>query len=364
MELLILDKNLNLKNVLTNWEYFSFSQKLNARGEFELSINANLPQADELYVGQLLYLSPTACGYITRKEVVSEGGMSDEVINISGIELKDLISSRITAPPEGQEAYVYEKVKSEEIVYDLIEKLIINPKDARKRIPIFRLNDAQGIGTKQDFSTRFKPLDTQIYELLLSDQLGLRCSVNLNQKIAALSVYQGIDRTIEQTKNASAIFSLNMGTLEKAIKTQDISSYKSVGIIGGQGGGTERTIIEIPENNDLSGFDRWEIFIDLRDAKTEDEMTSRGNSVLAEYDKVYAIDGSARDINKFTFALGDTVTIQDNNNNYQNVQVTGITRDFDQDHQEKQSLIFGKAPVTIAQAINRRLSGLNNILTN
>ena len=64
------------------------------------------------------------------------------------------------------------------------------------------------------------------------------------------------------------------------------------------------------------------------------------------------------------FALGDTVTIQDNTENYQNVQVTGITRTFDASHMEKRSLMFGKAPATIAQAMNRRLTGLNNILTN
>jgi len=363
MEILVLDQSLKLKNVLSAWENFSYSQKLNTKGSFSLSINANLPQAENIYVGQLIYLSPTMCGYITRKEVVSQGDMANEVVHISGIELKDVIGSRITFPPEGKEAFTYEKMKADEIVMDLLDKLIVNPKDERKKIPIFMLSDAFGVGSEQDFSTRLKALDSQVFELLLIDNLGLKCITDLNRKLVKLSVYKGADRTIDQKINPPAVFSLNMGTLEKSVKTMDETAYKSVGIIGGEGEGLNRKIVEVPSDNELSGFNRWETFIDLSDAKTDDELISRGKSVLSEYDKVYSIDGSVRDFDKFVFANGDYVTIQDNQNNYQNVQVTGITRSFDQQHLEKQSLVFGKAPVTIAQAVNRRLSGLNNILT-
>ncbi len=363
MELLILDQSLGLKQVLSAWEHFSFTQRFNARGEFSLVINANLSQAKNLAVGQLLYLSPTCCGYITRKETVSQADTANEVVNISGITLKDVIASRITAPPEGMEAYTYTKKPSDVIVMDLLDKLLVNPSDTRKRIPIFQLGRVQGIGTEQDYSTRFKPLDTQVYELLAGDNLGLQCTVDLDQSLATLSVYQGINRTIEQTDISPVVFSLNMGTLEKAVNTEDITAYKTVGFAGGAGEGTERTIEEIPKSNTLSGFNRWETFIDLSDAKTDDELLSRGKSALAEYDKIYSIDGQVKDADKFAFTLGDMVTIQDNQNNYQNVQVTGISRTFDSSHMERRSLVFGKAPVTIAQAMNRRLSGLNNILT-
>lgn len=222
----------------------------------------------------------------------------------------------------------------------------------------------QGFGTKQDYSTRLKPLDTQVYELLSGDRLGLKCTVNLvDLPIATFSVYKGVNRTIEQTDVSPVVFSLNMGTLETAVMTQDHAAYKTVGIVGGAGEGVERMIKEIPKENTFSGFDRWETFINLSDAKTEDELISRGKSALAEYDRIYSIEGQAKDAEKFAFTLGDTVTIQDNQNNYQNVQVTGLTRTFDSSHMEKQSLVFGRAPITIAQAINRRLTGLNNILT-
>lgn len=363
MELLILDQTLGLKQVLSAWERFSFTQKLNARGEFSLTINANLPQAENLSVGQLLYLSPTMSGYITRKETISQADVANEVINLSGISLKDMIASRITEPPEGEEAFTYEKQPTDTIVMDLINQLLVSPEDERKRIAIFELGEIFGVGTEQDFSTRLKPLDAQVYELLAVDNLGLRCSTDLNRKKATFSVIKGADRTIDQTRNAPAIFSLNMGTLEKAVMTQDITSYKTVGIAGGAGEGLERTIKEIPEDNTLSGFSRWETFIDLSDAKTDDELVSRGQTALTEFDKVYAIDGQTRDADRFIFSLGDTVTIQDNQKNYQNVQVTGITRTFDASHIEKRSLVFGKAPASIAQAMNRRLNGLNNILT-
>ena len=364
MELLILDQKLELKQVLSAWEHFSFTQRLNARGEFTLAMNANLPQAEALSVGRLLYLSPAMCGYITRKEVISQTDQANELIKVSGIALKDIIASRITTPPAGKEAFEYINQPCDTIVMDLLDKLLVNPADERKRIPIFSLGRVQGFGKKQDYSTRLKPLDTQVYELLTADQLGLQCLVNLNVRLATISVYKGVNRTIEQSDVSPVVFSLNMGTLEKAVNTEDITAYKTVGIIGGSGEGLERTIKEIPENNSFSGFNRWETFIDLSDAKTEGELLSRGASALAEYGKIYSIDGQAKEADKFAFTLGDTITVQDNQNNYQNVQVTGITRVFDASHMEKRSLVFGKAPISIAQAMNRRLTGLNNILQN
>jgi len=363
MDVLILNQDLTLKQVLSSWEYFSFTQKLNAKGLFSLLVNANSPEVKDIHVGQLIYFSPTMCGYITKKEITSESDKQSEKMEISGIALKDAIASRITYPPEGQEAFNYKKKTTEAIVFDLINQLLVNPGDERKKIPIFRLGNKKGYGTEQDFSTRLKALDTQIYELLVADKLGLRCSVNLNNKLATFSVYKGVNRTINQKKNAPVLFSLELGTLGKAVTLQDITTYRNVGIVGGEGEGVNRVIMEVPKENKLCGLDRWETFIDISDAKTEDELWSRGISVLAEYDKTYSIDGGVRNAGDFILALGDYVTILDNQKKYQNVQVTEMTRSFDANHVEKQSITFGKAPATIGQAINRKLSGLNNILT-
>jgi hypothetical protein len=289
--------------------------------------------------------------------------MANELMEISGIEVKDIIKSRITFPPQGEEAFVYTQKKSDEIVMDLIEKHLISPEDSRKRVSIFKLGGSSSAGSVIDFSTRLKPLDNQIYGLLQKDKLGLKCMANLKAKQIEFSVFYGLDRTIAQNKNSRAIFSMDYGTLNQSLTYLGNESFRSVGYIGGAGEGTERQIVELPANNTFSGLERWETFLDMRDVKTEAELTSRGDIALADYEKTHTVRGEIKRSDKMTYALGDFVTVADRKGNYENVQITGMSRLFKGSHIEEQALTFGKGRTTIAQAMTRRLSGLNNILT-
>ena len=241
--------------------------------------------------------------------------------------------------------------------------LLVNPADMRKKVPVFKMGGRSSVGTIIDFSTRFKQLDTEVYSLLEQDKMGLKCTVDLNAKLIYFSVYQGIDRTVSQKINPRAIFALDFGTLNQAVTVRSNESFKSVGYVGGQGEGTERTILELPDANALSGLNRWEAFIDLSDAKTETELTSRGNIKLSEYNKLYTVRGDIGLSEKMSYAIGDYVTVKDNKGNYENVQITGLSRQFSEANMEKRALVFGKAQATIAEAVSRRLAGLSNILT-
>jgi len=363
MNIIILNKNLEQEAVISSWIEASFSQSINSQGAFRLRINANSKQAEEIELGQIVYLEPEMCGYINRIERISEKNVSDEVLSISGIALKDTMKSRITYPPSGQESYSYTETKADSIACDLIDKLLINPTDSRKKVSIFKLDGISAIGSEMDFSTRLKPLDSQVYELLSYDNLGLKCWIDLDAKTACFKVFEGVDRTINQMENPRAVFSLDMGTLQSSIVFQNSSSYRSDGYFGGAGTGTSRTIIELPDSNTFTGLDRWETFIDIRDASTSDELEARGNILLTEFDRVYSVKGGVDTSDKMEYDIGDFVTIRDRTGNYENVQITGRTRSFSGSNTEKTGLVFGKAPLTISQAITNRLVGLNNILT-
>lgn len=361
-KILILDKDLTQETIISSWISFTFNRQLNSMGSFELVINANSRHASLIETGQILYCDDKRCGYINKIEISSQGNIANENMMISGIELKDVIASRITYPPTGLEAWSYTNQTTEDIVRDLLDKMFINAENPKRNISIFQLGSALGVGTNKDFSTRLKPLDSQIYELLVEDTLGLSCTVDLFFKNATLTVVAGVDRTIVQNENPRAIFSLNMGTLQNATTLNDESAYKSMGYVGGQGEGILREIIEI--GGDVEGINRWEVFIDARDAETSNELITRGNAKLAEFGKVYSMDATAYNTDKLIYALGDFVTLRDRFNNYQNVQITAVQITYSGAAIESKSLTFGNAPNTIAKAVNSRLSGLNNILTN
>ena len=94
MKIIVLDQNLSQKAVLATWVEFEFHQRINSAGAFKLVLNANDRQIDAIELGQLIYLEPDACGYITRIETIAEKNKANELVEISGIEVKDTLKSR------------------------------------------------------------------------------------------------------------------------------------------------------------------------------------------------------------------------------------------------------------------------------
>lgn len=351
------------QTVISSWVSLTFDRRLAQKGRFELVINANTKQASEISLGQIVYFSEKECGYIDRIEVRSQQNIANENMHISGIELKDTIESRITFPPAGEEFFNYVDETTENIIIDLLNKLLINPSDARKKVPFFALGPTVGGGKLRDFSTRLKPLGQQIFELLIEDGLGIKCDLNIIDKKAYFSVIRGLDRTASQSINTRVVFSISRGTLQSAVTTKDTKAYKSTAYVGGLGSGIDRLIVESPENNTISGLDRWETFIDARDVATEDELIFRGNARLVECGKIYSIDGVISQNKNLQFDLGDLVTIIDNMGNSEDVQISGITNTMTGVNIKSTSLIFGQAPMSLSQALNIRLAGLENLIT-
>ena len=363
MSIIILDHTLTQQTIISSFESFDYERNLNKKGRCQLTVNANMRQARIIEVGHILYVLEEVCFYVQKIEEIAEGCLADYRLVITGIELKDVIGSRVTSPPSGDECYRYTQQSTEHIVRDLIDKHFIHPTDVDKCVPIFRLGNTHNVGKVRDYSTRFKQLDTQIYELLLEDRLGLKASVDLETKLVSFSVYEGVDRTIGQKDRPPALFSLGMGTLSRANTLWDDTAYRNVGYVGGKGEGEEREIVEVRSEDTVTGLDRWEIFIDARNAESTEEITSHGVTKLQEHRKVFSVDGTANDNGRITYGLGDWVTIEDKRGHHQSVQITGIKTSMKGVSRPSIGITFGDAPMDIAQAINSRLSGLKNILT-
>jgi hypothetical protein len=216
----------------------------------------------------------------------------------------------------------------------------------------------------KDFSTRYKPLDEEITNLLQEDMLGLVCITDLEIKKVSYEVRAGIDRTIDQNINPTTIFSLKLGTANQSVVLHDAQSMRNMAYVGGEGEGLARTIIAIPASNIETGITRREVFVDARDAATQDELTTRGNTKLAELGHVYQVESVANSKTAITYDIGDIVTVMDyRSGNYENLQITGLVDTYAGTAPMQRSIVFGRAPLNIGQAVNSRLSGVNNILT-
>ena len=84
---------------------------------------------------------------------------------------------------------------------------------------------------------------------------------------------------------------------------------------------------------------------------------------MSELASKKTIFGTVAANEKLDYGIGDFVTVVDRYKNYINTQITAIQYTWAGVGILNKSVTFGKAPLDIRQAMNTRLSGLNNILT-
>ena len=98
-------------------------------------------------------------------------------------------------------------------------------------------------------------------------------------------------RKYNKLKNALEIVTLQKKETEEELQyiesiiyeleyTKDVSEYKNCAIVAGQGEGANREIVIV--NDNLSGQDRKELFVDARDIEDGTNLADRGKSKLAE----------------------------------------------------------------------------------
>ncbi|MGI6349877.1 MAG: siphovirus ReqiPepy6 Gp37-like family protein [Eubacteriales bacterium] len=365
MLLWILDLNLEKIGIVSKFESLQFNTVFNGNGDFTLTYNANSTGANYIQEGRIVYLDAKRVGLIDYVGIARKTDKQGERAYARGRELKDIINDRITIPPAASTSGydTYRNKNTDYIALELLTKHITNPENADRKIPFFELAPYQAYGSPVTFSTRYKNLGDEISALLSVDELGLTCSVNIDTQKATLGIVKPTDRSIGQTANPRAIFSLALGTLSDTDRTLDARAYKNYAYTAGQGEGAARVIDQLYTTSlPPTGAARRELFVDARDIQDADELPSRGLKKLAELDKLVTIDGGSRDIGSMTYALGDLCTIIDVDGTATTKQIVGIEYLYRQKTEEKR-LIFGSRDMTISQAIKQKFQDINNELT-
>ena len=84
------------------------------------------------------------------------------------------------------------------------------------------------------------------------------------QKKFIFKVYKGTKRTV----NDPVIISRSFNNLIKYNYVNDKQAYKNMAIVAGSGEGAERKVVRL--NDELSGLDRRELFVDAKDLSNKD----------------------------------------------------------------------------------------------
>lgn len=300
------NKELDFIGEVDEYTSLIFIRKWNTYGSFEIHTSDFYK---ELFVkGNYIMLGKdgSKTGVIEHIECNDD---NDEEIIIKGYSLLYILLNRITIPPTGF-AYHSFNTYAEDILIGLVEFNASNPKDSKRKIENLITKNSKHRGKQISFQSRYKVLANELNTICNVSGLGCQIILDYKNKKFVFEVLEGKDLTSGQNTNPPAIFNKEYDNIEKIIYTDSNIGYKNVGYVAGQGEGENREVIIV--NDDLSGLDRRETFIDARDIgeSSNVNLEDRGKIKLAETPEVKNFEFNVESEGyKTEWDLGDLVTI-------------------------------------------------------
>lgn len=311
MELYIFDKALNFKGIIDVYDSLIWIRKYSRCGEFELHLPLTTENLTLLEKENIVYKKDDfEAGYIEYRNLIQDDD-GRETISIKGKFLTGYLNRRIVWGTENFNS------TAETAIRQLINSHCINPPNVDRKISLLQLGALKGFTQNINFQVSYSNLLNEIENIANTSELGIRTLLDIQNKNIIFDVYEGFNRTAEQSLNSYAIFSKEFENVLEQEYTDSINDYRNIVLIAGEGEGTSRILTTVGAGN---GLNRFEMFADARDLQ-QDELTiddyilqlqQRGNEKLSENREIKAFN-SKINVNsnltyKVDFDLGDIVT--------------------------------------------------------
>lgn len=373
----ILTLELNLVGEVDNYSSLIFDMSWHGIGEFELKINKYIQYADELQKDRIILIgNDHRKVYVIkyRQIELDESGKATENWIVRGLELKSIITERLTIPPPGK---AHDKVTGsyETVMKHYINTCLVNPLDVKRKLDMLTIAPDLQRGQQLSHSSRLKMLAEEISTLSLDSGLGWTIYLDLTNKKWVFDVQEGVNRTRGQNINSPVIFSPEFNSLKSLSYTQSDLNYKNIAVVAGQGEGVERRIIEVGEDG-KTGYWRRETFIDARDiSETNDDgeplpeqkviaaLQARGQQQLNELLQEEYLEGQLLNQGSFIyekdFNNGDIATIQNLNWGVTlDARITSVREAYENNTHIIEGT-FGNNKPTLIQKIKQELSQIS-----
>lgn len=309
----VFDQTFKLIGEIDNYSSLIYTRKWQTYNEFETHIstydNQLMQRGNFILINNDRYRS----GVI---EYIEDNEKETKDVILRGYCPRFLLFSRPGLPPAGQEYDTY-NTQYENVIYGLIDKNCVNPANKNRVIPYLSCASSQNRGDIVSFQTTYKVIGDEISSLSTASRLGtaIRFEPQNDGSKLIFEVLEGIDRTYDNTERPPYVFARKWDRISERNYTESSIDYKNCAYVAGQGEGADREIVII--GNELTGFERREVFIDARDVSNEESDSSstledRGKIKLADYALVKSFEATVKaDDYREKWDLGDLVTIED-----------------------------------------------------
>lgn len=357
LELIVLDAEFNVLGIVDGFQTLIWKRKYYETGTYELHCG------DEYYgllkAGKYLYRADRDEVGLLRGPKYSRDQAGLKKAVAQGKFAEALLADRIFAG-----IYSYSGT-GEAVVRKMVNDLCVAPADPARAIPRLTVGPMAGLGAAVEGQVTGDVLHDKIRDICTQQELSIKIRLDYQTNTLLFSVWQGKDRTQNQTANTWATFS---DDFENVISTEiDMSTadLKNVAYVAGEGEGEERII----EAVDQSGSDRRELWVDARDiTRKQDSVTlseadyrallrQRGEEKLAEHNSVESIDceidTGANLAYLRDFDLGDLCTYVDHDHGVlSEARITEITETYE-NGVTTITAVIGEGKMTIKKYIDR-----------
>ncbi len=301
IELYVYDRDLNFKGVIDNYTSLRWRRKYFEAGEFELHLQATKNNISFLKADNIIAKEESEeAGFIQSVEIIE--GEEDSEIIVVGRFLSYLLHRRI----------VKRKINFSGKILDGMKK-ILNEMTPFKALEIEKTNiDSEEI----IFQVTYKNVYNKINQLSLASNVGFRIIPDFKNKKMFFQNYIGLNRSTKQKLNSFYEFSEEYSNIEKADYLFDSSSICNYVLVGGEGEGDQRVLVEVNNTAGLHDFDIVETFVDEKETRgdlTENEykkiLRQKGNEYIKDITKSINFDVYAEDYKK-KWDLGDITTVK------------------------------------------------------
>lgn len=315
--LYILDRNFVQFYAISDFNSLIWTERYWECGDFELEMFFDLEILDKVKVGYYIALgkSPNIMVIESIDITYEIDNKAARYIVYKGRTMESILDRRIMW---GE--WLYEETDAQSIIFDLIDKSIVNPEDDGRKIEWFRMRKVDGL--LEYLLTLYGDGDN-VYEIVRSicqeKQMGMKAEFIENERAIEFSLYSGKDHSYDQTRIPPVIFSSTFGNLGPSRYSLNTTGFKTVALVTGPWRDTNifdeegnvidtettRSMIEVGDFS-VTGIDRREMLVEAGSGYPED-MARQAMEEIAEINRLEELDSELDPRRQFVYGVDYTI---------------------------------------------------------
>ena len=356
---------------LNSYRSLKWTHNWYADDTFDIVVNRNRTNVDSLAEGGFIGFPSTLgdggwnIGCVDSIQKVQTRGKSSELWTASGRGVESVLQKRrclhAWATGDGYDTQVAE---AELNMRHYVDVEVINPTDTDRAMAGITLETVHSpeLGVAIEYKARMQELPEVLYDHCKQAGLSFGLVWSGTGVNFLFSIYAGTDRSTGVTK---VTLSANFGNVKEYDYLYSTLDQRNLVYVGGAGDGAARTLVDVHSGATPTGWNREETFVDALECTETDELTAKGNQVLAERGATQTLDFTFKESPSFTigtdFFLGDTVEVEFPDVATMISRITKITERYDRNGRNYEIGVGKSKPdfVSILKAQNKKINRLS-----